>query len=107
MQATLQVTKVTHSCQSTERGTKFCHGLTGSETNIRHEALITCSPQASLLPHLNMFISKQIFHKCSVNSGHACMMNSKPVGQKILQLQVLCDKEQRMRQVFLWSSPED
>lgn len=55
------------------------------------DALESTSPALSSFaaPHLNMFVSKKIFNKCSINSGHACMMNSKAIGQKILQLQVL------------------
>lgn len=40
-----------------------------------------------------MFISKKILYECPVNSGHACMMNSKAIWQKILQLQVLCNRK--------------
>lgn len=40
-------------------------------------------------PHLNMFVSKKVFYECSINSSHACMMNSKAIGQQILQFQVL------------------
>lgn len=40
-------------------------------------------------PHLNVFISKKILYKGPVNSGHACVMNGKAIGQKIFQLQVL------------------
>lgn len=52
-----------------------------------------------------MFVSKKIFNKCSINSGHACMMNSKAIGQKILQLQVLrTKKSHKVRPASPWNS---
>ena len=48
---------------------------------------------SSAHPHLDVFISEEILDKCPVNSGHARVMDSKAIGQQVLQLQVLGSRD--------------
>ena len=48
--------------------------------------------------NLDMLISKQFFNESSVHPVHAGMVNSKAIGEKILQLNVLL-KRGKMREI--------
>lgn len=56
---------------------------------------------SSAHPHLDVFISEEILDKCPVNSGHARVMDSKAIGQQVLQLQVLGSRERTGEEVSL------
>ncbi len=39
--------------------------------------------------HLYVFVCKELLHKCPVYPGHASMMDGKPVGKEVLELNIL------------------
>ena len=39
--------------------------------------------------HLNVFVSKEFFYKSSVDPVHASVVDGKPIGKEVLQLNVL------------------
>lgn len=56
---------------------------------------------SSAHPHLDVFIREEVLDKCPVNLGHARVMDSKAIGQQVLQLQVLGRRERTGEEVSL------
>ena len=67
----------------------------------RHPHRFQSLPSKFCPPHLNVFISEKVLYKSPVNSGHARVMNSKAIGQQVLQLQVLGSRQRTGEAVSL------
>lgn len=67
----------------------------------RHPQRFQSPPSELCPPHLNVFISEKVLYKRPVNSGHARVMNSKAIGQQVLQLQVLGSRQRTGEAVSL------